>query len=600
MKLHPTTFFSSSASLLRRTTPRGPRKPMRGLLVIAACALLAGCVQMPTDGPVREPQVSAATDDVPGVSFDPRPPRAGESATDIVEGFLEAMKATPISATVARQFLSREAADAWVPEQQIITYAEPGTASGESSVRIPLADVNLYDERGAWQRTQASRVLEMGLVQEDGEWRIDSLPDALIVPESWFDDWYQRASLYYFDPTSEVLVAEPVFVPRGDQFASSLVRGLVTQPPPELQDVVRTYFPAGMRDGLSVPIAGGIAAVSLAGDPAAVDEETGRRMLAQLAATLGQEQQVRAIQLSVGGRAISPAEGSSDGNLDAGDRFDPDGQRPVPDLYALDEGRVVTGTLGGFVDTLGPLGEGDGDLRSLGVSISGSQVAAVSASGTELYLAPTDAPDGEVVLAVTGAIDLATPNWDYRDRVWVLDRTAGRGRVIVVVDGTANLVRVPGLTGRTVTKLLVSRDGSRLVAVVRGRKSDRVVSTWIRHDAAGGILGFTPIQVLPLPVEGSPRIRDIGWRSPTSISVLRNNTDDLSLVRTVSVDGAPGDVVTIGSTIVRGRMRTLVSAPVTGSEVYALGKDLVVNNVTHPERSVPALPEGLSSLTYVG
>ena len=76
--------------------------------------------------------------------------------------------------------------------EQIITYAEPGTASGEASVRLPLTDINVYDERGAWQRTQAERDLELGLVQEDGEWRIDSVPDALIVPDSWFDDWYQR------------------------------------------------------------------------------------------------------------------------------------------------------------------------------------------------------------------------------------------------------------------------------------------------------------------------------------------------------------------------------------------------------------------------
>lgn len=569
----------------------------RAIAAAAACALLAGCVSMPTDGPVTEPQVSTATDDVPGISFDPRPPRAGETATDIVEGFLEAMKAMPISTTVARQFLSSEEADAWVPEQQIITYAEPGTATGDTSVRIPLKDVNLYDERGAWERTQPSRVLQMGLIQEDGEWRIDTVPDALIVPDSWFDDWYERASLYYFDPTSEVLVAEPVFVPRGDQFASSLVRGLVTQPPPALNGVVRTYFPAGTRDGLSVPIVSGIATVSLSGDPDAVDVETARGMLAQLAWTLRQEPQVRAIQLSVGGRAIS-AEGTSRGNLDAGDRFDPDGLRVIPDLYALDEGHVVAGALGAFADTLGPFG-GDGyDLRSIGVSISGSHVAAVSTSGTELYVAPTEAPDGEVSNVVTGAIDLAAPHWDYRDRVWVLDRTAGRARVIVVVDGAARLMTVPGITGRTVTELLVSRDGSRLVAVVRGRTVDRVVTTRILHDAAGAVLGFTPIQALPLPEEGSQRIRDIGWRSPTSISVLRNINSEYSVVRTVAVDGAPGDVLT-GSTIVRGPVRTLVSAPVDGTEVYALGHGSVAS-VTRPERIMPALPEGLSALTYVG
>jgi hypothetical protein len=376
----------------------------------------------------------------------------------------------------------------------------------------------------------------------------------------------------------------------------------VTQPPAELQDVVRTYFPAGTRDGLSVPIiAGGIAAVSLSGDPAVVDDAADRGMLAQLAWTLRQEQAVRAVQLTVGGRAVTLAEGSSQGYLDAGDEFDPDGTRPVTELFALDEGRVVTGLVGSFDDTLGPLGVGDVPLRSIGVTVSGSHVAGVSSSGTELYVAPTEAPDGEVTTVVTGATDLGAPHWDYRDRLWVLDRAGGRAEVDVVVDGVATPYRVPGVTGRTVTKLLVSRDGTRLVAVVRGRKADRVVATRVRHDAAGGILGFTPPQVLPLPEEGSPRIRDIGWRSPTSVSVLRTFTDDLSLVHTVSVDGSPGTVETEtgGSTIVRGRMRALVSAPVDGSEVYALAPGTIAS-VTRPERLVPSLPEGLSGLTYVG
>ena len=136
--------------------------------------------------------MSAATDDLPGFAFDPRPPQPGESAAEAVAGFLEAMRATPIRTTVARQFLSRGAAETWQPEQQIITYAELGTPSGDTSVQIPMSDVNLYDARGAWQRAQVSRVLSLGLVQEEGEWRIDEVPDALIVPDSWFDDSFER------------------------------------------------------------------------------------------------------------------------------------------------------------------------------------------------------------------------------------------------------------------------------------------------------------------------------------------------------------------------------------------------------------------------
>jgi hypothetical protein len=574
---------------------------VRAAVVAATCALLAGCVQMPTAGPVVEPQVTTASEDPPGISFDPRPPQDGETPAEIVDGFLEAMKATPISTTVARQFLSREAADTWAPEQQILTYGDLGTSAGEMSVQVPLSDLNLYDARGAWEGSRASSELDLGLVQEDGEWRIDEVPDALIVPESWFDDWYQRVSLYYFDPTSEVLVAEPVFAPRGDQFASSLVRGLVSPLDDEAQDVVRSYFPSLGTSGLSVPVRSGIATVSLPGDPDAIDDDTAQRMLAQLVWTLRQDEDIQAVEFSIGGRILSNGPGgSTQVNFDVGSAYDPNGLRVDTDLYALDDGLVVTGSLSGFDDTLGPLGTKDYGVRSIGVGVDGAHVAAVTADGTGIYVAPTEAPDGEVTRPVAGAVDLERPHWDYRDRIWALDRGAGRARVILVVEGVASEIEVPGLTGRDVTRMLVSRDGSRLVAVLRGRKTDRVVSTRVRHDSAGAVIGFTPLRTLPLASESAGRIRDIAWHSPTTVSVLRDIADQLSSeVRTTSVDGAPGEIATVGATRARDINRLLVATPVDGPDTFALA-GRAVSNLTHPERLVPDLPRGLTSLTYTG
>ena len=567
-----------------------------GVLVVAA--LLSGCVRMPTSGPVVESEVTAGADDVPGISFDPRPPQEGDPAADIVTGFFEAMKATPIRTTVARQFLSREAAESWTPEQQILTYAELGDASAGTFVRVPLTDVNTYDARGAWQRTDGGAQLGLRLVQEDGEWRIDELPDALIVPDSWFDDWYERAALYYFDPTAQVLVPEPVFVPRGEQYASSLVRGLLTPLGAESLDVVRSYFPPGTTPGLSVPIESGIARVALSGDPDAVDDETAERMLTQLVWTLGQEPRISAVELSVGDRTFTGPGGLAPVNLSFGAAYDPNGDRASTDVFALEEGRVVTGRVGDLGPTRGPFGEPGYALRSIGVNLAGTRVAAVSDTGTDLLLAPAEAPTGEVTTPVLGAVDLAAPHWDHRDRIWVLDRGAGRARVVQVADGVAAELVVPGLTGRRVTELIVARDGSRLVAVVRGAKADRVVSVRVRHDAAGTVLGFTPPRTLPLPTEDTTRIRDVAWRSPTTVSVLSDITEERSQVRTISVDGAPGGIATSGATSLRGRVRTLVSTPADG-EVYALA-GRAVTSLIRPERMVPDLPPGLTSLTYVG
>ena len=112
--------------------------------------------------------------------------------------------------------------------------------------------------------------------------------------------------------------------------------------------------------------------------------------------------------------------------------------------------------------------------------------------------------------------------------------------MLLVVDGRAREVTVPGVTGRAVQEILVSRDGSRLVAVLRGRKVDRVLASRIQHDDTGRVLSLTTPQVLSLPDEGAARIRDVGWRSPTTVSVLSDISDDFSQVRTFSVDGSPG------------------------------------------------------------
>ncbi len=390
---------------------------------------MAGCVQMPTSGPVVEPQVTTDGRRRAGHLLRPASAEAGESSSEIVGGFLEAMKATPIRTTVARQFLSQDAQEAWTPEEQIITYAEMGDPEGSSSVRLQMTDVNLYDARGTWDRTLPARELGLSLVQEDGEWRIDQLPDALIVPDSWFEDWYQRVSLYFFDPTSEILVPEPVFAPRGEQLASALVRGLLTPPDEDSSRVSRTYFPPGTTHGLSVPIStAGIAEVSLSGDPDAVDEETGQRMLAQLVWTLRQEPRIRAVELSVGGRTFGSTGGSTQVNLDVGSAYDPNGVRSTGELFALSDGLLVRGTLGAFDETLGPLGQVDLGLRHIGVNIAGSRVAAVSDDGTEVQLAQVEALDSQVETVVDGAVDLQAPVWDYRDRVWVLDRNGGNGR----------------------------------------------------------------------------------------------------------------------------------------------------------------------------
>lgn len=576
----------------------------RLLLALLVAFVLTGCVRMPTSGPVVVREGAGETETLPGTYFDPKPPQPGQSAGQVVAGFLEAMKAMPIRTSVAAQFLSERAQAGWSPEDATITYAEAGETTGELVVRVRLTRINRYDDVGAWQGRRAGRELEFSLAQEDGEWRIDEVPDALIVPESWFQDWYRRVSLYFFDPTARILVPEPVFVPEGEQLATSLVRGLFAERPPGRGAATRTFFPAELDPPLSVPITPtGVAEVSLGiegradGDLAAIDDLTTERMLTQLAWTLQQDLRLRALRLSVEETSLPLPGGLPEVSLDFGAAYDPNGDLATADLFGLRGGRLVRGPVTDLRRTPGPMGARRLGVRSVGVSLGGTTAAGVSGDGTSLLVAPVDDVDGSAVQVVSGAEDLLDPAWDFADRLWLVDRHSGRARVLVVVGREVRAVRVPGVTGKDVTRFLVSRDGTRLVSVVRGRRGDHVQVSRIVHDGNGRVQRVTPARRIG---HGEPeRVRDIGWRTPTSVSILSGVTDEFSQVRTVPVEGAPGELATQGTSRVPGRARTLVSTPVTGASAY-VGVGGALADLSQPERDLTGVRVSLPTLTFAG
>lgn len=569
-------------------------------LALCGVLLATACVRMPSEGPVTEVNSETSTGGGTGISYDPQPPQAGESASGIVASFLEAMKAKPSSANVAREFLTVEAQRRWTPEKSIVTYDELGDPVGEQEVAMPMAGIEEYDARGAWQRSRAQEVKRFAMTIENGEWRIDGLPDALIVPETWFEDEFRRMSLYFFDPTAQILVPEPVFVPDGDQLASSLVSGLLDDATSDPR-VTRTFVPPGFKLGLSVPItSAGIAEVSLVGDAAAIEPDTSQRILTQLIWTMRQEQRIRAVRLTIGDEDEGLTGAATQVNLDVGDAFDPTGALSSGDLFGLVDGRVVRGSIGSLLGTSGPMGINRLGVRSIGVNLTGERVAGVSGDGRSVLVGPVDV-EGRAVEVASGARDLLPPAWDFMDRIWLADRAVGGASISVVVgQQSPREIEVPGVSGHDVRHLLISRDGSRLVAVVRTPKGDRILASRILHSEAGKVLRASRAVVLDfVPDAANLVIRDIGWRSPTAISVLTDITDDLSQVETISVDGSPGDLGIEGASRLRGGTRQLVSSPVQGAEVFAIAPE-VVSDLTAPERPIGPLPDGLSSLTYVG
>ena len=539
---------------------------------VAAVAALAGacltaCVQVPSDGKVV--QFEESVQGAPGENPDnnPPPPQPGMSPAQIVTGFFEAMTATPLQTSAALRYLTLAGRSVWTPQRGVVSYTglRP-PPSGLKTVRVRLRGAERIGAAGQWLgplRAAASEV-SFPMSQENGEWRIASAPDALLVPRTFYDAAFQDASLYFFDPTARILVPEVVHLPQGQQFTTALVAALLLGPrPAEKAGVSRTFLPPGLSVK-PVVVRDGSADVTLSGsDPGPLGRRTTRLMLTQLAWTLRQDPTVRTFTLNLAGRQVTDASGSSTFRVDSPDtRYDPSVPNASSQLYALRRGRLVSGQANRLTPVGGPFGTDDLGIGAFAVSLHDGQVAATTASS--LLVGPVRS--GTQPTQVLTGQGLLRPAWDYANRLWEVQNRGPDGAVVLNVShGRPHVVPVRGVSGEDVRRFLISRDGSRLIAVVRGARRDHLVVSRLRYDGDGRVVSGTRARPIRWAAgRGTARIRDIGWMSPTTIAVLDQVSRAQAEVRLLDVDGSmsPDEVHAI---VVQGRALGLATSPASAS-----------------------------------
>ncbi|KRB79289.1 hypothetical protein ASE01_23570 [Nocardioides sp. Root190] len=565
---------------------RDPRRILPLALVLVAL-LLGGCVSLPTDGPVVDGRVSDADDTRRASDIDARPPASGASRTEVVTGFLDAMTAWPIQTNVAKKYLTDEAAAGWNPEQETVVYSDslPARESG-GSVDVQLNGADSLDAVGGWRGSVPGDELVMSfrVTVEDGEYRITDPRDALVVPATWFQQRYRQVSLYYFDPIAQILVPEPVFVPQGDQLATSLVSSLLAGPPPRASGVVRSFIPPGLSVGLSVPVNdAGVADVDLVGDAPRLTAEEAELMLAQLAWTLRQDGSITAIRVTVGGADLPIPGGASQYPVEAAQEFDPAGDKTTTLLFGLSAGRLVWGGPGKLVAASGAFGAPDAGLEAVAARPDAELVAAVDRDGGRVRIGPIrDDPDADPTpRTVLSGGSYARPTWDVAGRLWVLERRTAGARVWLVEGEQVREIEVPGISGTGAQQLVVSRDGTRLVAVVRTIAGDEVLGARVAINGRGRV-DQVRAPFLVRAAEAA-RIDDIVWTSPIRIGILTPTAPGkLYEVDVVAADGASFGIDVL-STIVTGRLVGLAAAPTAESPMFAVYADHYVDLVDQRE-----------------
>ena len=519
-----------------RSVPLSRRAAAATVLLLLATT---GCASLPTSGPVAEGATATPTSSAAPFDFNPSGPRPGASPDEIVDGFLSALQATPVSTQVAEEFLTTQAADVWQPELRTIVYGSRQISSAGSSVELRIQDAFELDRRGRWLGRWDEGRLPFRVTEDGGEWRIEDPPDAMVVPRSHFESRYDTYSLYFLDPSGTVLVPERVYLPRGVQAPTQLVSGLLAGPVPRAGLVERSYFPEGTKLDVGVPVGpDGVARVPLSEQVLDLDEEDLGLAAAQLGWTLGQLPDVEAFQITVDGNPVELPEGGAVVDVDAFGSLDPAVATASRDLFGL-QGRKVVQVVGEeqvlATRIPKPVAASWGPARWLGVDMASQQFAMVGRQGSRvLVLGRTEERD--VRSAYVGT-DVLRPLWDHLGNLWLVDRTAEGSRVVVTHPGRDRVLQRWPLRGGAVRAAALSRDGSRLVVAQDEASGFRLRVFRVARDGSGRPVGLTrPIELTPTPGLRHP-VR-LGWRDPTTVAVMTRPTATTTRLVLVPADGA--------------------------------------------------------------
>lgn len=245
------------------------------------------------------------------------------------------------------------------------------------------------------------------------------------------------------------------------------------------------------------------------------------------------------------------------------------------------EGTPVPGELGKVPPP------GRAPLGALAVRRDGQRAAVVSGDGQQLYTVNiTDGSTlGQAVLTSAGhparpEDGLASPSWDGRGDLWVVDRAAATPRVDMIRENRTVAVPVDDLGGRTVQSLKISSDGVRVALVLKDGTGARSLALGVVvHTGTPGaqqvrISGLRTIA--PLLAE----VASVSWADTDQLLVLGKEKDRLQQLYYISTDGsqsadAPlqgGEMATVAASEGRenGSVPPVLAVQATESKIYRL------------------------------
>jgi hypothetical protein len=490
------------------------RRRVRGFgasALLAVAVLLSGCAAIPSSGAVN-PGNDATVEDPPELDTIVPGPVKGADQEQILRGFLDAAASPRNNYQVAQQFLTPAFADEWTAGAGA-TIDAPGDrvfeTLDETAIELEVTPVASLTSTGQYDALDSTApiALPYRFEQIEGEWRISEAPQGLLVDEITFSQVFRDHALYFFDAEYRYLVPDVRWFAGRDSVQTSIVNALLAGPVEWLRPGVLSAFPEGVRlEPAAVPVAGRVASVNLSG--AAFDNlVTVQRMELQLEESLDSVRSIDDVALSLEGARqdvpdLSPVPVKNP-------RVDP---RP-----AVFDGETFghLATSGEGIEPIPGLSDRVLELAPTGVALGpGDESAAVRSATGGVSLVRV----GEQSIPLDPRANLIVPALDVDGGVWSVPADSPGELVWYPPDGeTARPMGAPW-SGTSIAALEVSRDGTRIVALLGDGSRTHFTAASIQRDADGLPVALSPV-VLPLAdVPGTPL--DVAWLDSSTVASL--------------------------------------------------------------------------------
>lgn len=593
---------------------RGRRYRIRvGAYLGCGAALLAGCASMPDGGDLRDVESTLRQD--AQVRVYALPPREDALPSEIVQGFLEALTSDDPNYETARLYLAGKARSEWRPSESTTVLVEGPNAApersgtreedGEYLYRLTGQEVARVDAQHAYQPADDSysEFLHLTRVKETKQWRIDQLPQGVVMGTADFQRTYVSVNKYYFTSTAQSgqlrTVADPVYVRKEVDPVTQMVRALVKGPTRWLDRVARTSFPSGvaLRKGVRslAPDDQNKLTVPLNDKADHIAPGRCREMAAQLLFTMRDLMPtgVDAVELQRSDGTQLCLLGEERAHVVAAHGA---GRSPEYQYFIDDEDRLVRMLTDGpdrAPDPVpGALGTGDTKLRSAAVERDEGRAAGVSLDRSEMYVASLASGGslGDPVVRSKGRTRddrLTTPSWDGQGDLWVADRDPRNPRLLVLRDGAGKPLEIAteNLDGR-MEAVRVAADGVRIALILEKDGKRSLFIGRIEREAES--TDRTAVSVVGLR-SATPQLEDVtamSWAGDSRLVVVGRESRGVQQMQYVQVDGSMPD----------GPQ----PAALTGVKEIAASEDEHLPLVAHSEDGIVRLPSGSQWQKVVG